>query len=157
MRTPKVTWIDSTGTLQTKIFTAKEFLDYHTEWEKDSNEFKNPFTGDITEKVLGFYLTATIYLPATAYATIDKFGFGGMWSKNSSDVKLYPDSTSGEAYPVKINGPSWDDWQGKYAKDIELTFKSKRRYDEPANQTALVWGRRDITFADHYRFNGTTF
>jgi hypothetical protein len=138
------------GTAKTFTFSPGDFSLFTQDWEEDEIEFKNPFTGRKTRKRRGYYYKATITYDAADYALMNDLK--DLFDVAITDRKFYPNTDNEkECFDVDVNETiSTEDSDVALAvKNLEITFRSKDRYDSPLNQPVGYWGDRRQTFDDY--------
>lgn len=143
------------GTAKTFTFSPEDFTLFTQDWEEDEIEYKNPFTGFKTRKRRGYYYKATIAYDAADYALLSDMK--DIFDVGVADMKFYPNSDNEkECFDVDVNDTlsTEDSDVAQSVKNLEITFRSKRRYQSPLNQPVGYWGDRRHSFND---YAGLTF
>lgn len=131
-------------------FSPAEFTLFLQEWEQDEVEYKNPFTGKKKRKQRGYYYKGTITYEAVDYLLLDDLR--DLFDVAIEDRKFYPNiDNAKEYYDVDVNDTisTEDSDVAEAARNLEITFRSKDRYDSPLNQPVGYWGDRRHTFDDY--------
>jgi hypothetical protein len=147
--TPKLAYTLN-GVAKSYTFSPADFASFLQEWEQDEVEYKNPFTGLKTRKQRGYYYKATISYEAVDYVLLDNLR--DLFDVAITDRKFYPNIlNTTEYYDVDVNDTisTEDSDVAEAARNLEITFRSKERYDSPLNQPYGYWGDRHFTFDDY--------
>jgi len=151
--TPKAVYTLN-GVTKTIVFELNEFTKLSPDWMRDEVVYKNPFTGDLTRKLRGYYYTATIVFDGLPYDQLVKYCH--LFNKAVTDILFYPDQNGVEYFEVDSNEEiSGDDNDVALAlMNFSIIFRSKKRYDTALNPGPGYWGDRTLRFSDA---DGRTF
>lgn len=144
--TPKLVYTLN-GVTKTHVFSPDQYTTFNQGWESDEIEYKNPFTGKKEWKRRGYYYRAVFTIDGAEYELAENFR--DLFNTSITDRKFYPNQDNDkEYYDVEVSESiEFDDDHAAMAiLNLEITFRSKERYDTPFNYPLHYWGDRRHTF-----------